>query len=756
MPRQGHAAQLVGALDEVADLLEGQELDDRARVVLKFKASTRLNNGPFSKLRMQVVGEGQGWSYFALSTSQSRELLSSLLGRYATLPDGDDIDWEHPKTWAFFLDSVDGIELYGPLDRADASLNELAFDPVDTVECLLWPSTAPRVAQERVADVVATIEGTPSDVVESRVLATDPRPDVTLVRASVTPSILKHLLDHPDIERVRAPLSLEVTQHTLARTRMPTDVPKPTTTVIGVIDGVVSTTNPLTARTLVGAAGFPIAHTFAGPDPHGTAVAGTAAWGDLDLLAIHGSLRQPHRLASARVLDSTPSGKLVIAGTAHTTIEEAIRWAVTEHAARIVNLSLNYPHPAADSVLKDVLTYTLDCLARELNVVIVVSAGNRAELPAAGWLPGYPNYLGDHCAGIAAPGDAALAVTVGSTAERTVPSPPGAFRTAIAPTAGAPSPFTRTGPVITGTTKSMKPEVTHHGGNWTWDAQNQSLVAIDPGTAAVVAVQPLGTRIVGSDTGTSFSAPAVAYEIGRIADRYPSAGANLLRALAGLSAHEHRYRHQGLPSDIWGGYGKPDADRVLESGPRRVFLTYEGEMKTGSVTVHRLPIPIEFAEGVRTRALRVALVFDPPVRRSRREYIAGTMSVELVRGLDAAEVETIYQEQPSLAAAEADPMLIRHDLPPQDNRPSMTPRASKVAGNTLIRRDFAGGQWNPDHRDYFLVVAHTHSAWSTAQKQSYESQSYALAVEVEDRTASDIDLYALIRAELRQRVRVRR
>jgi hypothetical protein len=758
--RMQHGAELAERLEEFAsqtpaDVAETEE--DDARLVLKIRGTTRLTNGPFARLRFTPLGEGEDWTYYVLSSRESRELLISVLSEYAGLPDGmaKDVSWDHPKSWAEFLDHIDGIELYGPGDRADPTLAELVFDPVDTIDCLLWPAGNERIAAHRVNEVIGNVSGHAATEPRVNVVAVDPRPDRTLVRIVATEALINELLNNVDVERIRAPLRATVTQSELTTANMPDHIPEPATTVIGVVDGIINIANPLTGPFVAAAEAFPTGHVFGGADEHGTAVAGTAVWGDLDQLVIAGSLSAPHPVVSARVLDITPANDYGVTGMAHTTIENAIRWLVADHAVRIVNLSINYP-VAANSALRDELTVTIDTLARELGIVIVVSAGNRLQLPQGNWLTDYPGYLADTDAKVAAPGDAALAVTVGSHAVRDVPGGPYASSKVAIAAAQQPSPFTRSGPVRgIGRVGTLKPEFTHHGGNWSWDHMTRSLDTLEPGTAAVVAIPPRAGRIVGSSTGTSYAAPAVAHEIARIAERYPIAGANLLRALTALSARPTQGTVAGIDPLHIGGYGQPEASRVLESGPHRVFLTYEGIALTNRVLVHRLPIPAEFADGVRQRTFRVALAFDPPVRRGRREYIAGTMSVELIRGVSLQDVQEIYARQPTVAAAAQNAALVRRELPGDDHRPPMNPGLTTIGSNTLIRREFLNGVWDPDHGDYFLIVMHNQSAWTAAQRSSYAEQPYALAVEIAEETESSLDLYAAVRARLRGRARLR-
>ena len=52
----------------------------------------------------------------------------------------------------------------------------------------------------------------------------------------------------------------------------------------------------------------------------------------------------------------------------------------------------------------------------------------------------------------------------------------------------------------------------------------------------------------------------------------------------------------------------------------------------------------EFQETAGTREIRVALAFDPPVRRTRKDYIGVQMQFDLIRGSNAETVFNAYRE----------------------------------------------------------------------------------------------------------------
>lgn len=758
--RPSHGREIAQSLDAL-DALAGapaEDPEDDVPIVLKLAASTRLDTGPFRALGLEALGDTADWTYYALTGSAGRTALRELVGQYAT----PDVQWDRPASWAGLLDNLQGVSLYSRQDRADQDL-DLGANGTQTVDVTLWPASSAPVAARRLAQVEAAVAGASTDDGTVRVLATDPRPETLSVRVTADAGLLDELLDLAVVERVRPPLRPLITIGEIIRSRVPADLPEPDGETLGVVDDLAVTANPLLTAVVTAQSGFPTNHAFSPPGEHGTHVSSVAAYGSLDSFALGGATRVPFPVAVARVLDVVgPFRQTEMTGQAHVTFEQAVRWLVTKHGVRVVNCSVNYPHPAA-SGLPDPFTVAVDALSRELGVVIVVSAGNRLHLdPGGHWLTDYPGYLHEPQARLAAPADAALAVTVGGLAHRDVPSGTGAgtgaTHTAIAPSQ-RPSPFTRTGPGRSagGTSRwgTSKPEFSHHAGNWAWDHAGHRTVDKDWGLGVVVAVPPAGSRFLGVTTGTSVAAPAVAHELARIASRYPGAGPNLLRAYLALSARQpDGHQRPASPEEaLFSAFGVPDAARVLDSGGNRVLLSFEGSIDTGTALIHRLPIPQVFVGPDRHRTVRVALAFDPPVRRARREYLAGHMAVELVYGLSLAEVRARYRQQPSQAEADADPTLTRLGLPDPDHRPNMDPRVGRLLNNTLQRRDFDGGTWQERHLECFLVVTHDHTKSTDAQKRSYPRQDYAIAVEMADETNVELDLHVAVRQRLRTRLR---
>ena len=212
--RGAHAVELNSQLDSIATVADAEadveELD--TRLVLKLQGATRLQAGPLNGLNLTVLGEGRGWTYAVLSTRESRDLLAALIDEYGQTEQDTAADWDHPQTWAALLDNVEGVSLYGRDDRYDQELDQLSFDQLELLDVLLWPSPTSEAAQERISEIEELVRAATHENLSIRVVATDPRPQTTVVRINADRDLLEVLLAAAWVERVRPPLRPEVTQ----------------------------------------------------------------------------------------------------------------------------------------------------------------------------------------------------------------------------------------------------------------------------------------------------------------------------------------------------------------------------------------------------------------------------------------------------------------------------------------------------------------------------------------------------------------
>ena len=230
--------------------------------------------------------------------------LQALVAEYGNLPDGAQENRTSrgitPSRGRDFSTTSQGVELYGPDD---------CWDPNRKISY----SSRPRLSSTfRSAICVARrpqTSGSPRCGIYWRgplrklrmwvSWQSIPGTDRTVVRASVDQDVLgTPARPPPTSNQCARPLQAAVSQEQLTRFTAPEQLPEPSDTPIGVVDGVVVTTNPMVGPYVVDANSFPAV----GADDHGTERRRTRHLGDLDV-ALGGTLPDPYPVVSARVLE---------------------------------------------------------------------------------------------------------------------------------------------------------------------------------------------------------------------------------------------------------------------------------------------------------------------------------------------------------------------------------------------------------------------------------------------------------------------
>jgi hypothetical protein len=743
-----HGAKLTADLDAAIDArrpvrtIEGVD----PASVFKLRAQGRIKDGTLENNGLRFLGETDEWTYFVLAPGDDPTELRASIEGYAAA--GDDREKAPNRT---FFEKVVGLLPYDRDDRRGPGL-PADGDPIESplaVDIIVWPSPDAQTARRRVGEVRAVLAKH-----ETEVLAADERARYTVIRAPVDRECLDDVLNLAVVELVRTPPMPRLEPSTW-RYVPDGQLPQPSiegSAPIGLIDdGVMD--HPLLDGVIATREGIPADRTtWAEPSDHGTMVAGLLAYGSVeDALAGDSQWLAHAPIHAVRVLEPDPSRpdrtRFPTDRPVHMVVEDAIRQLYDRHGVRIFNLSITDDMPYSGPHVS-LWTERLDELAREMDIVIVVAAGNHrpSDLPAdTDLVAAYPSYLLEPAARVAEPAVAANVLTVGSVAHADAPqqadgtSRPGDRAVARA---RQPSPFTRTGP---GSGGALKPDVVHDGGNWVLNDVDV-LQERDHGVSIISLVIRDG-RFFGVANGTSFATAPVARLAAQVLDRYPDVSANLIRALIGSAS-------VGLPAsdgfeakDLQNiaGHGRPTATRALDSGRTRVSLTFDGTIEPDTIAIHPVPIPEEFTRGTSPRTITVALAFDPEVRRTRRDYLAGRMKVDLVRSMDADEIAEIWKQQPAEKEA-------KRDLPKTTDRRRLTlePGSQDSGRSTLQVRTFNTRSLNIDDGDtYYVVVSHLSSSWMSTE------QRYALVVTFEDEEREDIDLYAALQARVPTRARVR-
>jgi hypothetical protein len=379
---------------------------------------------------------------------------------------------------------------------------------------------------------------------------------------------------------------------------------------------------------------------------HGSAVAGLVAYHQINIA--EGAVNTPLVwIASARILNehNQLDDEQLLSKVLTQIVEDFRPRGIRIFCLAIGDESRVWSEGSKQSISrKSWVARRIDQLSREHDVVFVTCTGN-LNLAHLNQLVGdghaYPGYLAHETAKILDPGQAALAITVGSIASSTTVMGRGVPAMALA---HQPSPFSRSGP---GIRRETKPEVVEYGGNLAHDT-GLNRVRENPGLQVISASKEL-TPAIGYWSGTSFAAPKVAHTLALIDRDLRAIGleptACLLRAFLVNSA-----RHpdggsilaalgpdfaQADPEQLsWlAGYGVPDGARATGCNDYETVLYYQGSVEADHVHFFELPVPTEFVGSTSKKRFTITVAHAPEVQRWGLErYLGIDVKWRLFRG----------------------------------------------------------------------------------------------------------------------------
>ena len=653
-------------------------------------------------------------------------------------------------SYAAFIGGIEAIGTVEPRDRIGIRAREQGlvepddFQPgaIYTVDIELWDLGRRELRLKKLEQIIAYVVAQNGEELDRYT-----GPSITLLRVQADGDVIRVLLSVDEISEIDLPPTPDTTTgdplelqlgDIPSRNDVPADAP-----VIGIIDTGVNA-HPLIADVLVGAIGVPETLGTADEFGHGTRIAGISVFGDLRGQLSVGTLRRGARLCSAKVLNDEakfPDRRLVPGQ-----MREAITRLNNEFGCRIFVIALGDRSRVYDGGKVGPWAATLDELAAELGALIVVSAGNRQ--PRSGTrieqaVTQYPDYLMEHANRLCEPAGAINVVTVGSLAHGS------GLSSDIADSVGAlaitqayePSPFTRVGPGVRG---AAKPDFVDVGGTLIYDPHVLRLRGGEEiSDAGVVSLHhKYVDHLFTAGSGTSYSAPLVAFKASQIFSRFPDASANLVRALLATGAsvpEEASTRLQPLGKDavrVVCGHGQVDVERAVFSDDARVVLYAEDELAVDHFAVYSIPIPELYQTERGRRTIRISLAFDPPVRHTRLDYAGVTMGFRLIRGCEPNLIFEHFRRR----AADDGPfpeMEGRFDCKPVPG-PTARERGSLQTATATFSRDIS------KYGDTYFLVVRCLGGWSEVAKQRF-----AVVVEIEHE--AQLQLYE----RLRQRVRVR-
>lgn len=733
--RQG----LQSARDRAAQDLGG--FDDRR--LIKLDLSTPIDPAEFQKLsrEIEIVSQEDKTVILAFATDAA---LREFEARLATLAQGG------RPTYRNLLFALRGFDRWTEEDRMGWALRQegLPGQGLFALDVELWPVSNPTERDRSWQTFEAWLR-------EHEIVKLDAikQAHLMLYRVRLNLDRAQLLLRHRDVRLVDLP-----PRHGLEISVLQTDIqalpsvpaPPPNAPGVVVLDSGLATGHPLLAPAVGDAQAFVTGMGSDDEHGHGTHVAGIVLYGDMEEAVRAGRLTPVLRLFSGRILDANnASDERLIENQ----VEEAIRYFHREYGCRVFNLSYgDRRKPYLGRHVRG-LAVTLDTLARELDILIIVPTGNFEGTNSVpkDWTADYPHYLLQPEAALLDPAPALNALTVGSLArwDATFNAQRYQDDPAEQPIArrDQPSPFTRSGPSVGG---AIKPELVAYGGNWAVSTRttNQWIVRQGLGELSTCKEFLVG-RILAEDAGTSFAAPHVAHLAARILREHPQADHNLLRAL--LVAHARWPEPcEGLLSEKAErlrvcGYGKVE-DRALDrSNEQEVTLIASDAVPDRHHHFYEIPLPDSFLEGrQRTREITVALAHSPAVRTTRISYKSCEMEFRLVWADDLSRLSRMFNAATSREEYQ---------------------RLSEATGAHVGSRNRAAGTVQADRwtmsrmtaqrhsQKLFVVVTRIDESWGRGL--TLTAEPYALAVTLRDRQNAEARLYTQLQARLRARVQAR-
>src|ERR1700730_3910112 len=418
-----HAASITAQIDAVTKdqqaLPKIEGIDPE--LILKVRLSAPIQEDTCRTAGFRVLAQEPGGILVLFSDDTELKAFRERRPEYRKSVQGDAKHSAYNQLFA----AIDDVRNLSASDRigfrlgADGKSNATDFDTRTnfTIDVELWDAPTQLDRQIRVQKIVDHVEAAGGEILSRYVGAAG----LIVLRARMRGSVLRDLLELPAIAQIDIPPIPDlgerdppvVTIEDVVAPSPPAEAP-----LIGVIDSG-STDHPLLTPSLVDSLGVPDALGTADFWGHGTKVAGIAAFGDIRECVDRKVFESPVRIISVKVVND--EGRFDDAATIPDQMEKAIR-VLQERGCRIINVALGDAHRIPyDGGRVSPWAATLDTLARELDIVIIVSAGNSGSGTRAPWgeeaeqiTRDYPDYLVSSENRIVEPATAAIAVTVGS------------------------------------------------------------------------------------------------------------------------------------------------------------------------------------------------------------------------------------------------------------------------------------------------------------------------------------------------------
>ncbi|GJM03904.1 MAG: hypothetical protein DHS20C08_24050 [Rhodomicrobium sp.] len=647
-----------------------------------------------------------------------------------------------------FINRIADVGTLEPRDRLGVRMKEAGFSEIEdlldgeiyTVDIELWEFGSREMRCAKADQIIEFIDNHNGSVFDHY-----SGPSITMIRVSTSGEALKTIFSIPEVAFVDLPPEPDIETNQLVELTLgkvpelaPADENLP---VVAVLDSGLND-HPFLKDIILAHVAYPKELGQADNLGHGTAVSGVVALGDLSSQLSQSNIHRVAKLISIKVV--TDNAQFPDKQTLPTQMRQAIESVHTEYGCRIFVISLGDSKAKFEKGRVGPWAATLDEIARELDVLIFISAGNRC--PRSGddveeGVTHYPGYLLEEANELFEPAGAVNAVTVGSIAHANgLESKHGddAHVQTIADF-GQPSPFTRTGPGAAGI---AKPDFIDYGGTMIFNAVTAQLQDAKQiaSTGLITTNNNFFNQLLVSKSGTSISTPMLANKAAQMLRRFPDASANLIKALMAGSA--------SVPEEadrVLSGYNEKDVAKICGNGvvdplkaaysdDHRVILYAEDKLEMDQFAVYQIPIPNEFqSRGQRT--IRVSLSFDAPVRRTRAEYIGTKMNFRVVRG---CPVNQVFEHFRTHTGEDTEPADIGDRF-----MCKLKPGSRSRDKNTLQTGAVTFSKDTEDYGDEYYLIVRCVSGWASEQELY---QKFAVVVELEHQ--EQVQIYARLQARV--------
>ncbi|WOF17258.1 S8 family peptidase [Methanoplanus sp. FWC-SCC4] len=492
---------------------------------------------------------------------------------------------------------------------------------------------------------------------------------------------------------------------------------------------------------------------------HGTGVAGIALFGDIESRLESLNFTPEVYILSCKVLFKEEDENLgEVRGTfsdrilLQNQISEGINHFTDKYPEnqKVINLSFNDSKEFYKSQHQTQIAAFIDEIASESDCIFVISAGNQESAQLIKYPEGLLKDFKD--IKITDPASSAYALSVGSIAQSYIQSD---YQSSFMPSPDYPSPYTRVGP---GLNDMIKPDFVEVGGNLPQNILPNIYTKEDPGVVVFNHNHIENNKLFRIEIGTSYSAPMVSYYAAHLWKKYPQFNNNTIKALLLSSAEYPFSRPKPLDVNLYSktppkssdrdnllnvyGYGKPNFEHAISSELNHVCLLAEATISINGVRLFEFFVPEEFNSTHGERSISASLVYNPPIRRNRKDYFGLSLGFKLFKNTDAETIGNtakFIEGNNEFDTSKIDEIELRPGL--QQRSKGLHQKGSIITTEEI---DFS--------RDKPLVLGvFCTGKWLRKEEHPDYLQDFSVVVSV--RHKAEIDLYNSIEQHVRERIR---